>query len=89
MFDEHLTLAEACFAQNLPYWCSDFSRPTDREFAALLKGRGHSLQYLVLEMWDQVYIPASCDLNAVKATAKVRATLRSEGIAEELLPLLV
>ena len=35
LFEEHLEIAKALFAQRLPYWCDVFLRPADRAFNAL------------------------------------------------------
>ncbi|WP_426234580.1 hypothetical protein [Pseudomonas sp. TWP3-2] len=88
-FHHHLVIARGYFARKLPYWCSDFSRPTDQQFGAFLQSNGCRIQYRILEMWDQVYIPLDCDFDLVEETARVRARLRDEGVREDDLPLLI
>lgn len=88
-FLQHLAIAKGYFARKLPYWCSDFSRPTDEQFGAFLQSNGCRIQYRILEMWDQVYIPMDCDFDLVEETARVRAQLRDEGVHEDDLPLLI
>lgn len=39
LFEEHLEIAKALFAQRLPYWCDVFLRPADRAFNAYLNAR--------------------------------------------------
>ena len=73
----------------LPYWCDDFSRPTDQEFADYLKSNGISVQYLVLELFEQVYIPPTCNFHRVIATAKIRSDLRREGKDDAELPIYI
>lgn len=40
LFEEHLEIAKALFAQRLPYWCDVFLRPADQAFNAYLNARG-------------------------------------------------
>ncbi len=54
LFEEHLEIAKALFAQRLPYWCDVFLRPADRAFNAYLNARGQASTYLVLEGFDPV-----------------------------------
>ncbi|HCG0947350.1 hypothetical protein KUC74_04100 [Pseudomonas aeruginosa] len=91
LFEEHLEIAKALFAQRLPYWCDVFLRPADRAFNAYLNARGQASTYLVLEGFDPVYIPRGCDLDAVRATARARARarLREAGLGEDALPVLL
>ncbi|RPY15168.1 hypothetical protein [Pseudomonas aeruginosa] len=89
LFEEHLEIAKALFAQRLPYWCDVFLRPADRAFNAYLNARGRASTYLVLEGFDPVYIPRGCDLDAVRATARARARLREAGLGEDALPVLL
>ena len=88
-FETHLEIAESYFNETLPYWCDNFSRPTDSEFADYLKKKGHNIHYRILELFDQVYIPINCDLDQVLATAKERKELRTKGVAENELPILL
>ena len=76
-FREQLKIAEAYFENGLPYWCDVFSRPMDEEFEKYLKSNGHNVQYLILELFDSVYIPDGCPLSKVEQTAKERAKLRA------------
>lgn len=88
-FRKHLELAKPYLESNLPYWCDDFNRPADQEFARYLNENGFSVQYFVLEIFEQVYIPLKCDLDAVIRTGTVRRALKEEGKSEEELPILV
>ncbi|MPQ71046.1 MULTISPECIES: hypothetical protein [unclassified Pseudomonas] len=88
-FRQHLVIAKGYFSKKLPYWCSDFSRPTDQQFGEFLRSNGYRVQYLVLELWDQVYIPLDCNFEVVEETARVRARLRDEGVHEDDLPILI
>jgi hypothetical protein len=88
-FRRHLEIAKQYFESNLPYWCDDFSRPTDQEFATYLKLNGFSVQYLVLEIFEQVYIPSGCDLDSVIRTGKIRRALKEKGTLEAELPILI
>ncbi|MGC3736425.1 hypothetical protein [Pseudomonas aeruginosa] len=83
LFEEHLEIAKALFAQRLPYWCDVFLRPADRAFNAYLNARGQASTYLALEGFDPVY------LDAVRATARARARLREAGLGEDALPVLL
>lgn len=47
LFEEHLEIANALFAQRLPYWCDVFLRPADQAFNAYLNARGQASTYLV------------------------------------------
>lgn len=89
LFEEHLEIAKALFAQRLPYWCDVFLRPADQAFNAYLNARGQASTYLVLEGFDPVYVPRGCDLDAVRATARARARLREAGLGEDALPVLL
>lgn len=88
-FRAHFEKAKPYLEQNLPYWCDDFNRPADQEFASYLNANGFSVQYLVLEIFEQVYIPSKCNLDDVKRTGVIRRALRQEGKLEEELPILV
>lgn len=88
-FRAHLEMAKPYLERNLPYWCDDFSRPADQEFASYLNANGFSVQYLILEIFEQVYIPSKCNLDRVKRTGIIRRALRQEGKREEELPNLV
>ena len=86
-FHKHYEEAKEYFAEGLPYWCDVFSRPTDKEFANYLNSRGFAVQYLILEIFEQVYIPVQCDLDTVIETAKIRSALRREGKLDSELPI--
>lgn len=88
-FKEHLEIAEVYFCDGLPYWCNDFSRPVDEEFAKYLNVNGYKVDYLILELFDPVYIPQGCDYERVLVTAKERRKLREQGVDENDLPLLL
>lgn len=88
-FIEQQKIAGAYFENGLPYWCDFFSRPNDKEFEKYLKSNGHNVQYLILELFDPVYIPHGCNLSRVEQTAKERAKLRQEGVCENKLPILL
>ncbi len=70
LFEEHLEIAKALFAQRLPYWCDVFLRPADQAFNAYLNARGQASTYLVLEGFDPVYVPRGCDLDAARLWRK-------------------
>lgn len=88
-FRKHLEIAKPYLDRNLPYWCDDFNRPADQEFARYLNANGFSVQYLILEVFEQVYIPSKCDLDSVKRTGQLRRELKYEGVPDEELPILV
>lgn len=88
-FQRHLEIAKKFLAKGLPYWCDDFNRPTDQEFAKYLNANGFPVQYLILEIFEQVYIPSKCNLDSVKRTGVLRRALKEEGKHEDDLPILV
>lgn len=89
LFSEYMKTGKRFFDQRLPFWCSDFSRPTDQLFGEYLIRNGLKVQYFIMEEWDQVYVPVDCDLEVVKATAVRRRLLRERGVSEALWPVLL
>ncbi|HDZ3704178.1 TPA: hypothetical protein RSW58_003187, partial [Vibrio cholerae] len=88
-FLEKYIEAMAYFDRGLPYWCNHFFRPIDEEFARYLRSRGCNITYRIFEIFEQVYIPSTCDYHRVEKTANVRVELRNQGVPDELLPILL
>ncbi|HCE4694992.1 TPA: hypothetical protein NGU23_004611 [Vibrio parahaemolyticus] len=88
-FLENYIEAVGYFDKSLPYWCDNFLRPADEEFATYLHSKGHNVTYCVLEVFEQVYIPKACDHKRVLETAVVRRELREKGVEDEDLPILL
>lgn len=89
MFDHHFQIAIQYFDQGLPYWCDEFNRPADEDFADYIRKNGHKVTYIVLEKFDPVYIPEGCDLNRVQRTALKRVNERENGLSEAQLTVLL
>ncbi len=89
LFEEHLEIAKALFAQRLPYWCDVFLRPADQAFNAYLNARGQASTYLVLEGFDPVYIPRGCGARRRARDRQGQGSIEEAGLGEDALPVLL
>lgn len=87
LFAEKLEEARGYIDRGEPFWCEDFSRPTDQEFAKYLRENGMDILYLYcLESWEGVYAPKIYLPQELRAISCRRSELREAGVPEHDLP---
>lgn len=87
LFETKLEEARDYISRGEPFWCEDFSRPKDQEFAEYLRKNGLNISYLYcMESWEGVYFPRSFNYQELQEISRKRAELREAGVSESDLP---
>ncbi|MBL3559156.1 MULTISPECIES: hypothetical protein [Marinobacter] len=87
LFETKLGEAKGYISRGEPFWCEDFSRPKDQEFAEYLRKNGLDISYLYcMESWEGVYFPRNFNYQELQEISRKRAELREAGVSESDLP---
>lgn len=87
MFEGKLEEARNYLDRDEPFWCDDFTRPSDQEFEKYLVSKGYDIYYLYfIEGWEGVYAPKSFQPKDLRKMSLSRSKLREAGVDEGDLP---
>ena len=87
LFEEHLEIAKALFAQRLPYWCDVFLRPADQAFNAYLNARGQASTWCSKASIRSMFLAAATRRRA--RDRQGQGSIEEAGLGEDALPVLL